>query len=411
MTATQFTWHPRLERACVAATVVPMAGGLPPFPERTVVEALQKVLALPDLQLELSLPTFLEAAEGADLAYQLEQSQSKLLTLHVHAAPLKGTGSLVVDQQVLWSLLHASLNQPITELVPLVDDEINHGFGAFVLLAVLHTLQQVGFPPGTRYTVVDHAEGPPALVLNLALKRGDERWPARIFCTEALLADVRNTAVERPLGSLNPALAALMDVPVDVPVGRVELPWSQIRTLKSGDVVILDQLDLDLATGEGAVLLRVGAQDVWSCRLASGQLTAEQPFPAHAEDRAMSFTPGPEDELFGELDEIGSFEDLEAEDLEPVKKEKKGKKESDEILPAAKRGRGGVADKVHVNLTVSLGRLTLTARELFEIKPGNVLNLPIQTSGQVDLLVGADLVGRGELIQLGDALGVRIVEL
>jgi flagellar motor switch protein FliN/FliY len=411
MTATQFTWLPRLERACVAATVVPMAGGLPPFPERTVVEALQKVLALPELQLELSLPTFLEANEGADLAYQLEQSRAKQLTLHVQAAPLHGTASLVVDQQVLWSLLHASLGQPITELVPLVDDEINHGFGAFVLLAVLHTLQQVGFPPGTRYTVVDHAEGPPALTFDLVLKRGNELWPARILCTEALLNDLRKAAAERPLQSLNPALAALMDVPVDVPVGRVELPWGQVHSLKSGDVVILDQLDLDLATGEGSVLLRVGAQDVWSCRLSGGQLTAEQPFPAHAEDRAMSFTPGPEDELFGELDEIGSFEDLEVEDLEPAEPKKKRKKTSEEHVPAAKHGQGGIADKVHVNLTVSLGRMTLTAHELFEIKPGNVLNLPIQTSGQVDLLVGADLVGRGELIQLGDALGVRIVEL
>ena len=411
MTATQFTWHPRLERACIAATVVPMAGGLPPFPEQTVVKALQKVLALSDLQIELPLPTFLEATEGADLAYQVEQSQSKLMILHIHAAPLRGTASLVVDQQVLWSLLHASLNQPITELVPLVDDEINHGFGAFVLLAVLHTLQQVDFPPGTRYTVVDHAEGPPAIVINLALKRGEERWPARILCTDSLIEDVRKMAAERPLGSLNPALAQLLDIPVDVPVGRVELPWGQVHSLQSGDVVILDQLDLDLASGEGSVLLRVGAQDVWSCRLAGGQLTAVQPFPAHSEDRAMSFTPGPEDDLLEELDELGSFEDLETEDQEPVKKEKKSKKVSDETVPAAKHGKGGVADKVHVNLTVSLGRLTLTARELFEIKPGNVLDLPIQTSGQVDLLVGADLVGRGELIQLGDALGVRIVEL
>jgi flagellar motor switch protein FliN/FliY len=413
MTASQVSWLPRLERACLEATVVPMVGGLPPFPKETLEKALRELLHLSSVELTLSDPIFLEPEQSAERAADLEHRGPASFCCHARPAPLSGTASLVIEAASLWSLMHAALGRPVEGLVPLVDHDMNEGFGTFVMLAILQALDKAAFPPKTRLEVVEHADGLASLLLQGALIAGEQTWPFEVYVSQALMQSLRQTMTPQPLASLNPALAQILDLCLDLPVGRVDLPWNQFKKLKSGDVVILDQLDLDLASGDGTVLLRVGSQDVWSCRLSNGQLIADQPFPAHSEDRAMSFTPNSDDELFGELDEMGSFADYDLGDVEtpaPAKGTAAGHPAKEPKVPS-KASKEGVADKVHVQLTVSLGRLSLTARELFELKSGNVLNFPIQTSGAVDLLVGADLVGRGELVQLGDAIGVRIVEL
>ena len=62
-----------------------------------------------------------------------------------------------------------------------------------------------------------------------------------------------------------------------------------------------------------------------------------------------------------------------------------------------------------VEARVGAARLTLT--ELLECGPGTVLQLDTPVSGPVDLLVGGQLVARGELVAIDTQLGLRIVEI
>jgi flagellar motor switch protein FliN/FliY len=418
MTASQFSWLPRLQRVTLETTVVPMVGGLPPFPTGQVEKKLAEVLQLKPLHITSDPPEFLEPSAGADIALELEDGAEHLMKLHVRAAPLPGTATLVVSTDTLWSLMHAGMGKSVEGLVPLIDGDMTDGFGTFLFCAALHALNTVHYPPHSRLEVAQSPSGLPAATISVRLSHGDQTWPMRLVVTEKLLQALRQEMEPRPLSSLNPELAALVDLQVHMPVGRVALPWPELKKIKLGDVVILDHFDLDLATGEGMALLRVGAQDVWSCRVSGGQLTLEEPFPASAEDQAMSFTPDSNDDLFEDLDEIGSFEDYELEHL-PAEESGEASEEGEQVLVAAepeavphKKGKkSALAEKLQVQLTVSIGSMNLSARELFELKPGNVLNLPGPVTAAVELIVGADRIGRGELVQLGDAIGVRVVEL
>ena len=67
---------------------------------------------------------------------------------------------------------------------------------------------------------------------------------------------------------------------------------------------------------------------------------------------------------------------------------------------------------VPLELTVELGRVTLTLRELAgRLGPGSVITLSKLTGEKLDIRVNQHLVARGEAVAVGDRYGVRIVEI
>lgn len=68
-------------------------------------------------------------------------------------------------------------------------------------------------------------------------------------------------------------------------------------------------------------------------------------------------------------------------------------------------------DEVQIGLSFELGRVQVTLKELAAMQPGYVLLLPGVGMSDVTIRANGRRVGRGELVQVGETLGVRIVEL
>lgn len=66
---------------------------------------------------------------------------------------------------------------------------------------------------------------------------------------------------------------------------------------------------------------------------------------------------------------------------------------------------------IPLNLDVSLGELHLCLGELSTLQAGTVLPLPEQAYQRVQLLHGSQLVATGELVQVGDRLGVQLTRV
>lgn len=91
-----------------------------------------------------------------------------------------------------------------------------------------------------------------------------------------------------------------------------------------------------------------------------------------------------------------------------------------EIPPAA---RGGVAapsslaqavdirllSDIPLEVTVELGRATLTVSELLALRAGSVVEL--NAASTVDIVVNGRLVARGDVVVVDDSFGVRITEI
>jgi flagellar motor switch protein FliN/FliY len=66
---------------------------------------------------------------------------------------------------------------------------------------------------------------------------------------------------------------------------------------------------------------------------------------------------------------------------------------------------------VKVQLAVSVGKCELTIAELFALKEGSVIALDQPSDAPVDIHLDGKLIGRGEIVVVGDNFGIRITEL
>jgi len=66
---------------------------------------------------------------------------------------------------------------------------------------------------------------------------------------------------------------------------------------------------------------------------------------------------------------------------------------------------------VPVELTVEIGRTTMTIRETLEIGPGAIITLNKMTGEPVDLLVNGRRIARGEVVAIDEEFGLRITQV
>ncbi|RIA44521.1 flagellar motor switch protein FliN/FliY [Hephaestia caeni] len=66
---------------------------------------------------------------------------------------------------------------------------------------------------------------------------------------------------------------------------------------------------------------------------------------------------------------------------------------------------------VDVKLTVEIGSTQLTLRELLALGESSVIELDRQANELLDVFVNGTLIGRGEVVTVGERFGVRMTEL
>lgn len=67
-------------------------------------------------------------------------------------------------------------------------------------------------------------------------------------------------------------------------------------------------------------------------------------------------------------------------------------------------------EQIPFTLTVEVGRIKMSLAELRQLAPGQVLDLTINPE-KIDLVVEGRTIGRGELLRLGESVGVRVTEI
>jgi len=66
---------------------------------------------------------------------------------------------------------------------------------------------------------------------------------------------------------------------------------------------------------------------------------------------------------------------------------------------------------VDVKLTVEIGSTRLTLRELLALGESSVIELDRQAGDLLDVFVNGTLIGRGEVVTVGERFGVKMTEL
>jgi flagellar motor switch protein FliN/FliY len=78
--------------------------------------------------------------------------------------------------------------------------------------------------------------------------------------------------------------------------------------------------------------------------------------------------------------------------------------------PTSPAAIGMLAD-VDLEVTVNLGQTHRSIREILALGPGSVVQLDRPAGEALDILVNGRLVGKGDVVVIGENFGVRITEL
>jgi len=66
---------------------------------------------------------------------------------------------------------------------------------------------------------------------------------------------------------------------------------------------------------------------------------------------------------------------------------------------------------VPVEVSVEVGRTTMTIRETLAIAPGSIISLDRMAGEPVDLLVNGRRIARGEVVAVDEEFGLRVTEV
>jgi len=158
----------------------------------------------------------------------------------------------------------------------------------------------------------------------------------------------------------------------------VELPTAALRKLARGDVVVLgpraavlDALRLRADTGEP----RADVRYAWAARASAGGITIARAL-SEAEARNETMTP------------------------------------EDYAIPSTVDDERDPRDAIPIRVELLLDELTLTLSELGEIGAGQMLSLrqPVENA-RVTLRANGKVFGSGELVALGDMLGLKVTRI
>jgi flagellar motor switch protein FliN len=84
---------------------------------------------------------------------------------------------------------------------------------------------------------------------------------------------------------------------------------------------------------------------------------------------------------------------------------------NDEPVASGRNPSVGIVSDVRIELDIRLGAAVMSIDRLMSLERGSVIELDKQLGDSVDVLLNDRLVGRGEIVAVGDHFGIRMTEL
>jgi flagellar motor switch protein FliN/FliY len=262
----------------------------------------------------------------------------------------------------------------------------------------------------------------------------NERGLARLVVPPVFLDSWRTLRLGTTPAIL-PSEYSELEIPICIEGGRTSLTPEEIASLRPGDFLPLDhpfyipnsQKSRIFLTHHGIPLFRARVQDgnvkILEMPLqheaflpSGGTSMATQP-PLPEEDPQQP--PAPSEETENPPTEEPSTEGQEKEE-EPEWEEEEAE-EAHPMTEAEAQATSGLTGtlarepidigQLPLTVVVELAELAMSVEKLSSLQPGNLLDLNIRPESGVSLVVSGKVIGRGELLRIGDSVGVRITEI
>ncbi len=429
-----YSWLKRIEEALLALEEHPQFGG-PEFPWQDLQQGLRSRFAKPSLTLSHHVKGWMQAE-------QLMNGLGATLQIHSITVP-------AIDSCVYWIMGEQDLQELFIELLGgeesaafFIEKEYLEGFQHYLGLEIVSQMNHLHFASDLSFQIGDifHdlkelVKDQACFVIDVEMHFETRRVSGRLLLPAAFREAWKTHYAQMKHPPISKEIAQKISVDVALEAGRSHLKWSEWKKIHVGDFLVLDQCLIEPEKKTGDLILSVEGNPLFYATLnKSGIKLQEYPFYEKAEasmdKEEEEFEEDEDEDLYEKLDEEDEEEDFEAmlrkaslkreEKVEIEEEEDDEVEEKEETIKPQKKVQQTLVsseatsltpEKLPIQLIVEVGRIRMTVEELMALSPGVLLEIPISPEQGVDLVINGKKVGRGELLKLGEILGVRILSL
>lgn len=383
-------WIKQVEEAVDEAKIFPLWGAPPAFPWKEFTRKLAEALHLQKLSIEIEKTEWKKADE-----FLAGLGASPHVT-SLEFAPLTEPAFFVISAEDTNKLTSLCLMKSDTK--GFSTPEFQEGFLHFLFLQALDVLDSLkSFSDLTaklgKTSSLPKKEG--GFCYDLKLTIGREALRARLIAPLAFHQAFRAHFSQHKPSLQESPLAKEPLLTLKLEIGSCDLELKKWKEIELGDLLILDRCTFNPQEQKGNATLVLGKTPLFHGRFKEGNFKLLDY--AFIYEESMS----PSDENEEEIKETEGEPPVEEGEHLWSSKEA-GQAEIEPLLSA---------EKVPLPLIVEIGRLNLSVEKLLQMKPGNLLELGITPEQGVNLTVHGRRIAKGELVKIGELLGVRILEI
>jgi flagellar motor switch protein FliN/FliY len=403
MTQAPLFWLQHIENALQAATETPLWGFPPPFPWEKCSEQIATLLMLPDLTISHRKTHFLKPEE---LTSGLGTQPVKV---EIELTPLTNHAFWVMSAEDIAKLTQLVLT-PQTAMKGFASSQFQEGFYRYLLLNILEqidelkTFNDLSVKVGAAATIPQES----SLCIDVSISHPKVTLWGRLICPPSFHQAFKQHFTTSPKNLIDLPLVKTIDLTLKLDVGHSVLSHSDWKKVKAGDLIILDRCTYDPNSHKGTVTLVLEQAPLLRARLKENHLKIVEYAYYHEEGKLM------ENDFFSE-------EDLDPPHREPKEEELSSEEElseeGDDHLwspgPEETESMEKIvhAQEVPLTLSVEVTRLKINLEKLLQLKPGNLIELPVRPEQGVDIVLNGKKVAKGELVKIGETLGVKILQI
>ena len=440
----------------------PLLGFPPEFPWAAFSENIAKSLQINNLTI---YPGNLQWRAAPELYDGLGDH---LKTLSLSVAPLSGLAWWVMHEQGISQIMHSLLSFNTQIFSEAIDEDFFKAFNHFIAAEVINSFENIEFDKKLAPSLLRETTLPAdaCLCQDISIKLGDKTIYGRLLMSQEFRKSwVERYSQEQKGLALSSPLADSLNVLVHLEAGKVQLKPSEWKQIVPGDFVILDTCSLDPNEDKGRVMLVINGTPFFRAKIKQGSLKILEHPLYHEVDTTMGIPPKKnedDDENFDtdlndsdfdidddsehtehteEHSEFSEFDDHTTEsteydtehtehtehtELDDSFGDEDLEESNEKKVPATgaikvKQPEAGAkttisntplsVDDIPLSVVIEVGRIQMSVKKLLELQPGNMLELDIHPDSGIDMVVNGRRIARGELLKIGDALGIRILEL
>jgi flagellar motor switch protein FliN/FliY len=391
-------WIKEIQSTLIDAKQIPMHGFAPAFPWEEFSEKAASSLQMDELRIA---PKSTQILTGNEITNGLG---ANFITIALEMMPLHGQIFWLMGKEDMVKFSTVALNPSNGK--GFSSPKFQEGFYYFLAtqaLQALNALKPFGdLAPRLGKTVSLPSEE--SLCIDVEVTHPKQTFWGRFVCPASFHRDFKTHFSTQEPVPLSSEVAKQIDVTLSLEVGHTLLSLAQWNGISVGDFVLLDRCTFDPNAHKGTGMLMLEQIPLLRARIKENSLKIVD-YASYNEEQIPMNDKTPEEEnenpeeTFNPEESVSPEENSEEEHLwSPPSTEQV----SEKMIPA---------NDVPLTVTVEVTRLRINLDKLMQLTPGNVLELPVKPEQGVDLTINGKKVAKAELIKIGEALGVKILEI